>query len=301
MKKGIKLFLAILLGFLLVFSFTSTARADAGWDADYDYDYGGGGGWDYGGGNDWDWGNDYDNDYDYGGTNGGGTYIGGSSDIILIIVIVMILIAVFKTIKNSSNYTKTTRSTISTINTTTARALSVEEVQRVIPDFNYNQFKSQVFEIYKQIQVSWMNFDYDTLRKFTTDELYNTYHSELIALNLKKQRNIMKDFEMVNFKITDIEHNENSVSLKVRTTIRCYDYVVDAQNKVVRGSEHTKLLYDYEMTFTKGLGTKNNKCPNCNAPLENVQSSVCPYCDSTIISDNHDWILSKKQMIQQRR
>ncbi len=44
-----------------------------------------------------------------------------------------------------------------------------------------------------------------------------------------------------------------------------------------------------------------NKCPNCNAPLENVQSSVCPYCNSTIINSQHDWVLSKKEMIRQRR
>ena len=45
---------------------------------------------------------------------------------------------------------------------------------------------------------------------------------------------------------------------------------------------------------------KDAKCPNCGAPLENVNSSKCPYCDSTIIGENYDWILAKKQVLSQR-
>ena len=159
----------------------------------------------------------------------------------------------------------------------------------------------QVFAIYKKIEVAWMDFDYESLRKYTTDELYNQNHSQLIALQVKKQKNIMKDFELKSFEIVGMERIENTITLKVRMTVECFDYVVDKEGKVVRGTDRQKMVYDYEMTLVKGMDTKINKCPNCNAPLENVNSSVCPYCDSVIISNNYDWVLAKKQMINQYR
>ena len=169
----------------------------------------------------------------------------------------------------------------------------------ILLDIDSEQFKLKAFEIYKEIQIAWMNFDYDTLRKYTTDELYNLYHSQLIALKAKKQQNIMSNFTFKSGKIIHVEKTTNNIIVKVQMLVECYDYVVNESKKVIRGTDKRKNIYHYEMTFIKGLNIKNNKCPNCNASLEKVNSSVCPYCDSTIINDNHDYVLSKKQMLNQ--
>ena len=57
---------------------------------------------------------------------------------------------------------------------------------------------------------------------------------------------------------------------------------------------------EYELTFIKSISDKDNKCPNCNASLPNTNSNYCTYCGSKIVSDSHDWILSKKEAIKQR-
>ena len=177
----------------------------------------------------------------------------------------------------------------------------IEKVKTILPNFDKDLFQRQTFSIYQEIQVAWMDFNYETLRKHTTDTLYNLYHAQLIALHAKKQKNIMKDFELKAFEIVGMEKIENTIALKVRMTVECFDYIVDKENKIVRGTDRQKMAYYYEMTFVKGMDTKKNKCPNCNAPLENANRSVCPYCDSVIISENYDWVLAKKQMINQFR
>ena len=50
-----------------------------------------------------------------------------------------------------------------------------------------------------------MNFDYNTLRKYTTEELFNMYESQLRVLKVKKQKNIMRDIQYKNAMITDIK------------------------------------------------------------------------------------------------
>lgn len=294
MKKKRNIFLILFV--CLFLSLAVTIRADSGWDGDYDS----GSSWDSGGSS-WDWGSS-SSDHNWGSNRydrvdsaddlGSAFLIMGCFFVICIVITVVIL----STQKGKTNQNNQNR----TNNIQYSSTYDINKIKEVIPNFNENEFRAKAFEVYKIIQESWMNFDYDTLKKYTTNELYNLYKSELIALKAKKQKNIMENFSLLNFNIIDMEKGEDNVSIKVRMNIMCNDYVVNQNSNIVRGNKST-VMYNYEMTFTAGLNAKDNKCPNCNAPLENVQTSTCPYCGSTVISDNHDWVLSKKQVISQRR
>lgn len=54
-----------------------------------------------------------------------------------------------------------------------------EKIKSIDKDLNVSEFKTKVFRTYKDIQTAWMNFDTDTIRKLTTDEIYNMYSSQL--------------------------------------------------------------------------------------------------------------------------
>lgn len=269
------------------------AHADSGWDGSY-----GGGSSSWGGGSSWGGSSSsWDSDSSWSSSS---HYSSGSVDdpiavtiLILMVTGGVVLICIFAASKTKGISSIGEGKTIS--------SYDVEKIKQVLPNFDKSVFRMQAFDIYKRIQVAWMDFDYENLRKYTTDELYNLYHSQLVALNVKKQKNIMKDFELKTFEVVGMETMEKMVALRVRMTVECFDYIVDKNNKVVRGTDKRKMVYDYEMTFIKGMDTKMNKCPNCNAPLENMNSTICPYCDSVIVSNNHDWVLSKKQMIKQYR
>ena len=49
-----------------------------------------------------------------------------------------------------------------------------------------------------------------------------------------------------------------------------------------------KKLHDvyYELTFTMSKDV-DNKCPNCGAKLGDEASTMCPYCNSTVINKKH--------------
>ena len=44
---------------------------------------------------------------------------------------------------------------------------------------------------------------------------------------------------------------------------------------------------------------KDYKCPNCGAPVEVNSVGVCPYCNSKIIGENTEWVMSKKVSLHQ--
>lgn len=94
-----------------------------------------------------------------------------------------------------------------------------------------DEFKKLAFELYKSIQEEWMNFDYEGLRKHLTDELYNSYVMQLDALKVKGQQNIMKDFENIDVKITNITEESGIVNVTVYLHTAMYDYVVDNKRR----------------------------------------------------------------------
>ena len=53
----------------------------------------------------------------------------------------------------------------------------------------------------------------------------------------------------------------------------------------------------YELTFVKTLG-HNGICPNCGAKLP--KTNVCDYCHSVVPNSGSDWVLAKKQTLQQK-
>ncbi len=286
-------FLILLVGFIMQII---PAYADSGWDSSYDS--GGSSSWDSGSSS---WGS---SSFEI---PGGGYYFTKNGKDILFIAfnvfaVLIYIIWFIKLVIRIVHFYKEQKE-IKKIYPTLCiqKSYPTEKIIEILPDFDKNRFRIQAFEVYKKIQIAWMNFDYEALRKCTTDELYNLYHSQLVALQVKKQKNVMEDFELKAFEIVGMEKIENMVALTVQMTVECFDYVVDKNNKVVRGTDKNKLIYDYEMTFIKGMDQKENKCPNCNAPLENGNSTVCPYCDSVIINNNHDWVLSKKEMKNQYR
>ena len=144
-----------------------------------------------------------------------------------------------------------------------------------------------------------MNIDYNKLQQLLTNELYNTYKSQLKSLEIKHQKNIMDSFELVENRIVSYDYKNNELTLKTYLKVKFYDYVVDKNNKVLRGNKNRRIVMTYNLTFIKSLGKVEDTCPNCGASLEGNATNNCPYCKSIIVVDAHDWVLSKKQAINQ--
>ncbi len=146
-----------------------------------------------------------------------------------------------------------------------------------------------------------MEFDYDKLREYTTDELFNMYKSQLEALKLKNQKNIMSGFNMLDLKIINVQNTLNTVSIDIYLNVEFFDYVIDINtNKVVRGNSGRKININYIITYVSRVDKHDLKCPNCGAELMDNSGQVCPYCHSTIVDLTNKFVMSKKKNIGQK-
>ncbi len=268
--------------------------ADSGFDSSWDS---GGSDW---GGSDWggsDWGDSDWGDSDWGSGSG---FNSESSKATLVITLIIMVCIIIVTIAEAYRPSKKNSANMQ-YNILKDNKEALENLSREIPNFNRLEFYNYVYDNFVKVQQAWMNFDYEALRKLVTDELFNTYKSQMKTLEVKKQKNIMDDFDRSDIAIIGFNKSQNKLTVTLKMTVRFFDYLVDKDNKVVRGSKLKRLINTYTLTYVSGTSTKQNKCPNCNAPLDNtVASNVCPYCKSTIVNASHDFILSKKEIFEQR-
>ena len=250
----------------------------------------------------------FDSSYDSGGSDWGGSDYGGSSssgdggDLFFLIylcfeyppigiAVLTIIIIVYITNKNKG------KKIIE--NALKENELGLLDINLFPED---KKLEIEAFNLYKQIQFAWMNFDEEMIRKCTTDEMFNMYLMQLDTLKVKNQKNIMYDIKYLGSNIKERYEENGQETIVMTMNVSCYDFIIDTRtNKVVRGSASKLNIYNYELPFVR---TKENKnvdiCPRCGAPVEGNNSGVCEYCRSTLINNNYTLVMSKKKMISQK-
>ncbi|MBR2247730.1 MAG: TIM44-like domain-containing protein [Bacilli bacterium] len=249
----------------------------------------------------------FDSSYDSGGSSGGYSSGGSSSNnmplskkiMFYVIGIPLLIIIMLISVEVDNKFQLTNRRNTKRIKKLKLSKKKVELLNSMnITEFDLN-FIQERYQDYVEIQEAWMNFDYNKLRKKTTDELYNEYEMQLETLKIKNQKNIMKDFEYIDGKIIDILQENKEDIIRIYLYVKTFDYI-EENGKVVRGTDTEKMGLHYEITYIRKK--KNNeikKCPTCGAEIKTQGTTQCEYCKSTITTDNTNWIMSEKEVLWQ--
>lgn len=285
MKKMIVNYICLtilIIGIILFSSNYVKVKADSGWDTDYDSSS-----WDSG--TSFDSSSSWDADSSYSGSGSFGIF-----DLMILIFVIILVIYILKRNKKVID-------SIST-NTPNIKFISQEEANKVIPNFDIEEFNFQAYKIFYDVQIAWMNFDYDKLKELLTDELYNTYLMDLEALKIKNQKNTMKNFKLIKTGLISLVEENNTYIAKVLVNAEFYDYIEDMNTgKILRGTSDRKINNIYILTFVKSKEEKKiDICPRCGAEVKGNATGVCEYCNSKLINDTYDWVMSKKEKISQK-
>lgn len=132
------------------------------------------------------------------------------------------------------------------------KILKVEELDK---SFNEKDSSTEMFNQYKDIQVAWMNFDYRKLKNLVSEEIYIKYEKQLEELKSKNQKNIMDNIEFKSNKITDINIDNNIVTIECEMNVTCIDYIIDNEDKLIKGKKDKFYNYTYKLVFNKNLST----------------------------------------------
>ena len=153
--------------------------------------------------------------------------------------------------------------------------------------------KKKLYDIFVKVQMAWMEFDYDALSKLCSNELYNSYKSDLEVLKLKNGKNIMDSFKENDIRIYNIKKTDEYMDVSIYLDVTFHDYVIDTTNdKVIRGDKKKIINNQYKLVYRKYLH-KIDKCPSCGASIKN-NSNKCSHCGNIIINNSNDYVLISK-------
>ena len=156
-----------------------------------------------------------------------------------------------------------------------------------------SKFISERFDDFCKIQDAWMNFDYNTLRKYVTDELYNQYEMQLEILKENNEKNIMENYRLIHGEIRDIYETSNKIIAQIEMEIIFFDYI-EKDREIIRGTDTRKVDNVYILEYVYQI-EEEKKCPSCGGKLK--KQSKCPYCGCQIITGTGSWLLSKKRCL----
>ena len=183
------------------------------------------------------------------------------------------------------------------------QSLSNEEIlSKLGNNFNVQNFYNETFNIYKEVQIAWMDLDIERVRNILSDEMFNTYKMQLETLKVKNQKNMMEDINLVDVYITNIYQKNNQDVIDVIMKVTCRDYLIDINsNKVLRGEKNKVWNYEYKLSYMRtNISNELNYCPNCGAKLSEGSSIKCSYCNAIINKETDKFILIDKKMLSQR-
>lgn len=181
------------------------------------------------------------------------------------------------------------------------KVLNDSEVDKIIPDFNQEDFLYNAYNMFLETQNAYSNFDDKTLKALLVNDLYLDYKNSLQVLNDSKRKCIKEYFTKERFGITNIIIENGGVIAETYLQVNFYDYIVNHLGHIVSGHNNIKAYYIYKITYST-TPTHNKKvkfCPKCNAEIKN-NTSKCEYCKTFLGPKNYNWVISNIEVISHR-
>ena len=300
--KKIKSFLIMIILFICLFA--TQVFADVGSFEDYS----GGSSWDSSSwGSDSSWGSSsWDDDYSSSGSSGFFIFSGPGGIIILIVIVILAIYS--KKHKNNHPYDYIHNRNLESYRMQDKQQLEAREkqienkIQQIDPNFNKEEFVAWSKNLFIKLQQAWTDRDWETIRTFETESLFEQHKNQLQGYIDNNQINVM-DRICVNYaNLYNYREEGDKEILVVRLNSRMEDYIIDATTKeVLKGQKGLDKVNTYLLTFIRKKGVKTKagttevnttNCPNCGAPTKITSAGRCEYCGSVITTGEYNWVLS---------
>ncbi len=302
MKKSKKLFL-IIISFVIMLQIHTVSLADVGSFDRYDSGSSSSSSWDSGSSSSWS-----SHDYDYGSSSSSSYDSDSDLDGFTIIGVLVFFAIVFiysyikakNSQKSQGNISKTAYATPE-IDVSQSH-IWADEIKKIDPNFSEEKMLAWAKDLYVKLQNAWTERDWEPMRPFETESLFEQHKSQLQGYIDTNRINIVDRIAVNYATLYKFRQEGDRDILEIALKATKKDYIIDATTKeVLEGNKEQDRISVYKMTFERKTGVltpegtgkvKTTNCPNCGAPTEITSAGKCPYCGSVITTGNNTWVLS---------
>ena len=166
-------------------------------------------------------------------------------------------------------------------------------IKKDFPDFDYDVFKGRVEGVLKSYFAAITARDEGLLSPDCSQSMHNTVIGLINELEAKDYIHEHSEVTLHQLEIARYIKKSPTVTIVFNAAVGMYDYVTDANGKVIIGKSDKKVqkLYDVALVYaqdpdkmsvssmTTAMGVN---CPNCGAPITNLGQKYCDYCGTGI-------------------
>ena len=182
--------------------------------------------------------------------------------------------------------------------TTTRSRRRLNDIRQRDPAFDQAHFVDRVQTAYNILNLAWVKGDLSPALPFLSEGEANRLTMQLEGDRALNRRNVMEDIVLSGVRVVHVEKNGTGDVLTARIDASAADYYIDTRTgKDIDGWHHPRPYTEY-WTFARSGTAKTTKtsymdraCPNCGAPLELGNISVCQFCGTPVASTEYDWVL----------
>jgi len=180
-------------------------------------------------------------------------------------------------------------------------AISLAELQKRDQAFHRGQFIHKFRDAFQKIYDACFNHEIEKIQVMVSDALF-----EQFRCRVDEQKDAGVKFHCPQVQIEDValsrlEADGQFDEIHLMVTGYAVEEAVDmltgetlnAENKTQRINEFWSYIRRPSARTLSKPGLMEGSCPNCGAPIQVGQATVCPVCSSFIRSGNFDWVLSK--------
>ena len=128
-------------------------------------------------------------------------------------------------------------------------------VKELDKKFDEEEVNREAFNIYNQVQLAWSNFELDKVKELISEKMYNDYIEKMEELKTKNQKNIMDEIEYESNKIVGIDIEDNIETIVCEMDVKCYDYIIDEKENIIKGKKDKKYNYKYKLVLNRNIKT----------------------------------------------
>lgn len=154
--------------------------------------------------------------------------------------------------------------------------------------------KSGLYEIFLYFEYSYNNFDFNRMRLFCTDKLYNIYCANIdLYMKSGRKKIIEKMFRNKDVIVFEIRSDNKGLSVSTIIDVNYVSYTVSKSGLIISGSK-SPINEKFEVIFYKEANQVLTNCVNCGAP---ISGDKCEFCN-TVIPKSDFKISSIKKIIE---
>jgi uncharacterized Zn finger protein (UPF0148 family) len=166
------------------------------------------------------------------------------------------------------------------------------------PTFQWDAFEKLVRKTATELQRAWTAREWERIRPFETDNLFQMHRYWIDAYLKQRLRNVVDDYQISRVEAVKIKSDAFYDAFTVRMFASGRDYTVDDQGKVVGGSRDSVRSWSEYWTFIRTRGSEavpsaSVSCPNCGATVAVGATGICQHCGGKLTTGDFGWILSR--------